>query len=47
LIGLYFEYIEFIVPRNKPIKKAKNKDIKLTLIVTHKGGRSLGKTSTM
>ena len=46
-IGLNLEEIELIDPKKRPIKKAKNSEIKLTLIVTHRGGRSLGKTSTI
>ncbi len=46
-MGLNLEEIEFNEPKKRPIKKAKNKEIKLTFIVTQSGGRSLGKTSTI
>tara|TARA_B100000575_G_C22736967_1_gene441175 strand:- start:390 stop:530 length:141 start_codon:yes stop_codon:yes gene_type:complete len=46
-MGLNLEEIEFNEPKKSPIKKAKNKEIKLTFIVTQSGGRSLGKTSTI
>tara|TARA_B100000579_G_C22784036_1_gene830882 strand:+ start:575 stop:715 length:141 start_codon:yes stop_codon:yes gene_type:complete len=46
-MGFSLEKIEFKEPKKRPMKKARNKDMKLTLIVTHKGGRSLGKTSTI
>ena len=39
-MGLNLEEIEFNEPKKSPIKKAKNKEIKLTFIVTQSGGEA-------